>query len=79
MEPPFWSEADHVRRRNSRSGQTHFQLSAHKRSVDFRQEVDRQIVPAYPQANFIFLIVDGASICKSERTWPRSKNVHGSC
>ena len=53
---------------NSRSGQTHFQLSAHKRSLDFQQFVDRQIVPAYPQADFIFLIVDGASIYKSKST-----------
>jgi hypothetical protein len=53
---------------NSRSGQTHFQLSAHKRSADFQQYGDRQIVPAYPQADFIFLIVDGASIYKSKST-----------
>ena len=53
---------------NSRSGQTHFQLSAHKRSLDFQQFVDQQIVPAYPQADFIFLIVDGASIYKSKST-----------
>ena len=51
---------------NSRSGQTHFQLSAHKRSADSQQYVDRQVVPAYPQADFIFLIVDGASIYKSK-------------
>ena len=53
---------------NSRSGQTHFQLRAHKRSLDFQQFVDQQIVPAYPQAHFIFLIVDGASIYKSKST-----------
>lgn len=53
---------------NSRSGQTHFQLSAHKRSRDFQQFVDQRIVPAYPQADFIFLIVDGASIYKSKST-----------
>jgi transposase len=53
---------------NSRSGQTHFQLSAHKRSLDFQQFVDRQIVPAYPQADWLFLIVDGASIYKSKST-----------
>jgi len=56
---------------NSRSGQTHFQLSAHKRSADFQQFVDDQVVPAYPQADLIFLIVDGASIytSKSTRAW----------
>ena len=53
---------------NSRSGQTHFQLTAHKRSADFQQFVDQQVVPAYPQADFIFLIVDGASIYKSKST-----------
>ncbi len=53
---------------NSRSGQTHFQVSAHKRSLDFQQFVDHEIIPAYPQADFIFLIVDGASIYKSKST-----------
>jgi hypothetical protein len=53
---------------NSRSGQTHFQLSAHKRSLDFQQFVERQIVPAYPEADLFFLIVDGASIYKSKST-----------
>lgn len=53
---------------NSRSGQTHFRLSAHKRSLDFQQFVDHEVVPAYPQADFIFLIVDGASIYESKST-----------
>ncbi len=53
---------------NSRRGQTHFRLSAHKRSLDFQQFVDREILPAYPQADLIFLIVDGASIYKSRST-----------
>ena len=53
---------------NSRSGQTHFQLSAHKRSADFQQFVDEQILPAYPTVDLIFLIVDGASIYKSKST-----------
>ena len=53
---------------NSRSGQTHFQLSAHKRSADLQQFVDQQILPAYPAADLIFLIVDGASIYKSKST-----------
>jgi hypothetical protein len=43
-------------------------LSAHKRSLDFQQFVDHEVVPAYPQADFIFLIVDGASIYKSKST-----------
>ena len=53
---------------NSRSGQTHFQLSAHKRSRDFQQFVDQQIVPAYPAADLLLLIVDGASLYKSKST-----------
>ena len=53
---------------NSRSGQAHFQLRAHKRSADFQQFVDSQILPAYLQADLIFLIVDGASIYKSKST-----------
>ncbi len=60
---------------NSRSGQTHFQLSEHKRSLDFQQFVDRQIVPAYPEVDLFFLIVDGASIytSKSTRAWLQAR------
>jgi len=36
---------------NSRGGQTRFQLSAHKRSVDFREFIDNRGIPAYPQAD----------------------------
>lgn len=53
---------------NSRTGQTHFALTKHKRSADFQQYVDREIVPAYPDADLIFLVVDGASIYKSKST-----------
>lgn len=53
---------------NSRSGQTHFRLGVHKRSLDFQQFVDQLIIPAYPQADFIVFIVDGASIYKSKST-----------
>ena len=56
---------------NRRSGQTHFQLSARKRSLDFQQFVDDQVVPAYLQADLIFLIVDGASIYTSKSTRAR--------
>ncbi len=60
---------------NSRSGQTHFQLSAHKRSADFQQFVDVRVVPAYPQVDLFCLIVDGASIYKSKSTlaWLRER------
>ena len=53
---------------NSRSGQTHFQLTERKRSADFQQFVDERIIPAYSAADLIFLIVDGASIYKSKST-----------
>jgi hypothetical protein len=53
---------------NSRSGQTHFQLSPHKRSADFQQFVDHRILPAYTAADLIFLIVDEASIYKAKST-----------
>lgn len=53
---------------NSRTGQTHSALSAHKRSRDLQQFIDHEILPAYPQADFLFLIVDGASIYKSKST-----------
>jgi len=56
---------------NSGTGQTHFALAKHKRSADFQQHVDREIIPAYPEADIIFLIVDDASIyaSKSTRSW----------
>ncbi len=56
---------------NSRTGQTHFQLRPHKRSVDFQVFVDQGVLPTYPDADFVFLIVDGARIytSKSTRAW----------
>ncbi|MCX6029373.1 MAG: IS630 family transposase [Chloroflexi bacterium] len=53
---------------NSRSGQTYFQLREHKRSADFQQFVDSQILPAHPYTDLFFLIVDGAAIYKSKST-----------
>jgi transposase len=53
---------------NSLTGQTHIAFTDHKRSADFQDFVDRSILPAYPNAEFIFLIVDGASIYKSKST-----------
>jgi hypothetical protein len=56
---------------NSRRGQTHFQLCAHKRSADFQRFVDEQILPANAAVDLFLLIVDGASIyrSKSTRAW----------
>jgi hypothetical protein len=56
---------------NSRTGQTHFLPCPHKRSADFQAFVDHVLIPAYPHADFLFLIVDGSSIytSKSTRQW----------
>lgn len=53
---------------NSRTGQTHFQIRPHKRSADLQAFVDTAVLPAYPDADFFFLIVDGAAISKSKST-----------
>lgn len=53
---------------NSRTGQTHFQVRPHKRSADIQAFVDTALLPAYPDADFLFLIVDGAAIYKSKST-----------
>ena len=53
---------------NSRTGETYFQLSGHKRSADFQQFVDERILPANPAVDLFCLIVDGASIYKSKST-----------
>ena len=53
---------------NSRTGETYFQLSDHKRSADFQQFVDERILPANPAVDLFCLIVDGASIYKSKST-----------
>ncbi len=37
-------------------GELLHQLSDHKRSSDFQQCVDRQIIPAYPEVDLFFLI-----------------------
>lgn len=56
---------------NTRTGQTHVALRSHKRSADFQAFVDTVLLPAYPDADFLFLIVDGAAIytSKSTRAW----------
>ena len=60
---------------DSRSGQTYFQLREHKRSADFQQFVDSQILPAHPYTDLVFLIVDGAAIYKSKstRAWLKAR------
>lgn len=53
---------------NSRTGQTHFLLRQHKRSEDFHAFVDQVLLPTYAAADFLFLIVDGATIYTSKST-----------
>ena len=53
---------------NSRTGQTHFLRRSHKRRADFQAFVDQVLIPAYPEADFLFLIVDGSSIYTSKST-----------
>lgn len=53
---------------NTRTGETHVVLRPHKRSTDFQEFVDHALIPAYPQADYLFLTVDGSSIYKSTST-----------
>jgi hypothetical protein len=58
---------------NDRSGQTHVLPRRFKRSADFQAFVETALLPAYPQADFLFLIVDGSTIytSKSTQAWLR--------
>lgn len=47
---------------NSRTGQTHLSLTAHKRNSDSQHLVDRHLIPACPEADPVSLSIDGASI-----------------
>lgn len=53
---------------NTKTGQTHFALGAHKRSQDLQAFLEREIIPCYPEGEFLFITVDGASIYKSKST-----------
>ena len=68
LNPRQQPQAGHVRGGQQLQWSSHFRLSAHKRSADFQQYVDRQIIPSYPQADFMFLIVDGSSVYRSKST-----------
>lgn len=60
---------------NDRSGQIHVVPRPHKRSADFQAFVDGALIPAYPAAEFLFLLVDGSTIytSKSTRAWLRQR------
>jgi hypothetical protein len=53
---------------NTRTGETHFSLKKHKRSLDLQEFLDREVIPRYPEADFLFINVDGSSIYKSKST-----------
>ena len=53
---------------NTKTGQTHFALKQHKRSTDLQEYLDREVLPCYREADFVFINVDGASIYKSKST-----------
>jgi hypothetical protein len=53
---------------NTKTGQTYFALEPHKRSRDLQDFIDREIIPAYPEADFLFINVDGSSIYESKST-----------
>lgn len=56
---------------DGRTGRTHIVRRPHKRSADFQAFVDEALLPAYPHADLLVLIVDGAAIytSKSTRAW----------
>lgn len=53
---------------NTKTGETHFAMKPHKRSKDLQEFLDREIIPRYPEADFLFINVDGSSIYKSKST-----------
>lgn len=59
---------------NTKTGDTHFALKPHKRSQDLQEFLDREIIPRYPEAEYLFINVDGSSIYKSKSTkeWLKS-------
>lgn len=59
---------------NTKTGQTCFALKAHKRSQDLQAFLDREVIPRYPEADFLFINVDGSSIytSKSTKQWLKS-------
>jgi DDE superfamily endonuclease len=53
---------------NTKTGQTHFALKAHKRSQDLQEFLDREVIPRYHEAEFLFITADGSSIYTSKST-----------
>lgn len=53
---------------NTKTGHTHFAFKPQKRSRDLQEFLDREIIPCYPAAEFLFINVDGSSIYKSKST-----------
>jgi hypothetical protein len=59
---------------NTKTGETHFALKPHKRSQDLQEFLEREVIAHYPEAEFLFINVDGSSIYKSTSTkqWLKS-------
>lgn len=59
---------------NTKTGQTHIALEEHKRSKDLQEFLDREVIPQYPEAEFLFINVDNSSIytSKSTKEWLKS-------
>lgn len=53
---------------NTKTGETHFALRAHKRSRDLQEFLDREVIPRSPAADFLFITVAGSSIDTSKST-----------
>ncbi len=53
---------------NTKTGETHFALKPHKRSKDLQEFLDREIIPHYADAEFLFINVDGSRIYQSKST-----------
>lgn len=41
-------------------------LKSHKRSGDLQEFLERDVIPCYPEADFLFINVDGSKYCRLE-------------
>ncbi len=53
---------------NTKTGETHFALKPRKRSKDIQESLDREIIPHYADAEFLFINVNGSRIYQSKST-----------
>ena len=59
---------------DTKTGDTYFALKPHKRSQDLQEFLEREVIPRHPEAEFLFINVDGSSIytSKSTKAWLKS-------